>query len=423
MRKFQIALLGFAALLLVLPETSHSVPAFARKYGFNCNMCHVAFTKLNDFGQRFRDNGYQLPGQEGLEKNVFEIAPPLAFRTSVGHTIYNSKAGSGGETTLKTTTSGFHIYGFDFLAAGVMHKNVSFLLVYKPRVDVPQAAASDSGPSQLATFESANIVFSNIVQNAVNLRVGMLEPAYQAISMKRSFYLLEPYEVYDFRTPHNSFNFGDNQIGVEATGHFNSGFKYGLGVVNGNGFNPDNNTYRDIYVNLFQTFGRGDGQAAGQRIGAFAYYGWQPNQSGFQPSPTGDEHGTENKPFSRIGGDISLNYSTFNLSVLFLAGQDDKTFNWAGPTKAYKYTGGFAEFDYAGLANNRLLASVLYNWVTPPSYDNGSKIWSISGLLRYYLGDWMAVNVALHAEYTHRVTGKDNPLKEDLITALVDFDF
>ena len=46
-----------------------------------------------------------------------------------------------------------------------------------------------------------------------------------------------------------------------------------------------------------------------------------------------------------------------------------------------------------------------------------------SALVRYYLGSWSAVNVALHAEYTHRLAGSALPLKEDLFTLLLDFDF
>jgi hypothetical protein len=44
-------------------------------------------------------------------------------------------------------------------------------------------------------------------------------------------------------------------------------------------------------------------------------------------------------------------------------------------------------------------------------------------LLRYYLGSWPAVNIALHAEYSHRTLGVDNPVKDDVFTLLLDFDF
>jgi len=419
MKKLCIFILIFTGLLFILSQTSNAIPAFARKHGFNCNMCHTAFIKLNDFGQRVRDNGYQLPGQEGLEKNVFQTAPPLAIRTTTGLSIYD---------TAGHTASGFNIYGFDFLAAGVLHKNISFMLIYTPRIDEPAAdyKGPDNGtnPAQLASLESANLVFSNIIENALNLRIGRFEPAYHAFSSKRSFYILQPYEIYVFPTPSNSFVFDDNQIGIEATGHFKSGFKYGLGIVNGNGANPDNNTNKDFYLNLFQILGKGDGQSAGQRVGAFGYFGWQPTHlPGSILVRTGETNGCRNKTFFRVGGDVSLNWSTFNLQALFIQGVDDKTLNSLDSTKDYRYSGGFAQLDWAGLANNRLIASVLYNWIKPPSYNDNETINAYSALLRYYLGDWTAVNVALHAEYTHRRVGKTDPDIQNIFTFLVDFDF
>jgi hypothetical protein len=240
-----------------------AIPAFARKYGFNCSMCHAGFTKLNDFGQRFRDNGYQIPGQAGKEKTVFETAPPIAMRLPVGHTTYNTKAG---------TTNSFNLYGFDLLAAGVLHKNISFLMIYTPRIDEPSAYfsgsdSSNNSASQYGALESVSLVFSNIIPNVLNIRVGRFEPGYHMFSSKRSFYIFQPYEVYSMTTPNNSYVFDDNQIGIEASGHFQNGFKYTTGIVSGNGSNPDNNSRKDVYLSLSQTFGKGDGQTAGQRFG------------------------------------------------------------------------------------------------------------------------------------------------------------
>lgn len=424
MKKIVLCLGMILMLVLILPTTSSSIPAFARKYGFNCNMCHTAFTKLNDWGQRYRDNGYQIPGQEGTEKNVFDIAPPLSLRTSTGLSIYNAKNDS-----VSGTTTGFGLYGLDFLAAGVFHKNVSFLLIYTPRIDEPGADFSGPGPqgsnpAQLATLESANLVFSNLVQDALNLRIGRYEPAYHLVSSKRNFYIFEPYEIYTFSTPNNTFVFDDNQIGIEATGHFQSGFKYGLGVVNGNGANPDIKTGKDVYATVSQTIQKGEGQSAGQRIGAFGYLGWQPlTVPGDIVSPTGETNGTDSKAFYRIGANGSFNYEMFNLNLFFMSGSDDEALNTLQAGENYNFTGGFAQLDWAGLLNNRVIASVMYNWVRPPSYDSGRQIDAYSALVRYYLGDWSAVNVALHAEYTFKRTGKDNPIDEHLVTMILDFDF
>ena len=418
MRKILIAISGLTLLLSFMPQASQAIPAFARKYGFNCNMCHTSFTKLNDFGQRFRNHGYQIPGQEGSEKNVFEIAPPLALRTLVGWRGVNTDFG---------TTSGFGYFGLDLLAAGVLHKNVSFLLIYTPRVDEPGGVYNNAGPndpSQAGALESANIIFCNLIKESVNLRIGRFEPAYHLISSKRSYYIMSGYEVYDFNTPRNNFVLEDNQFGVEATGFYPIGFSYGLGVVNGSGASPDNNKFKDVYLAMSQVVGRGEGQSAGQRVGLFAYYGWQPTLDGNLVNPDGGENdGRDNKTFMRFGGDLSLNWQTFNLQAFFMQGIDNKDLNTRDLTKDYKYTGGFAELDYVALLNNRITASLLYNWISPPKEDEEAKKLSYSALVRYYLGDWSAVNVALHAEYSHKEEGKNDIAKTDLFGLMVDFDF
>ncbi|MHB8336092.1 MAG: hypothetical protein ACYC6P_08035 [Ignavibacteriaceae bacterium] len=420
MKKFYIFPYIIFLMEIIFPIDTEAIPAFARKYGFNCNMCHTGFTKLNDWGQRFRDDGYQIPGQEGTEKNVFDTPPPISMRTSFGYTAYKNNEG---------TSSTFNLYGLDLLAAGVLHKNISFLLVYTPRIDEPSNSFQgpnnlNSNPSQLGVLESVSLVFSNIIQDALNIRVGRFEPAYHVFSSKRSYYLFEPYEIYTLTTPNNSYSFNDNQIGIELTGHFRSGFKYAAGIVNGNGASPDNNNQKDLYANIVQTFGNGDGQSAGQRLGVFGYYGWQPMVlPGTVVGTMGETNGSDNKTFYRIGTNGSFNWDAFNLQALYMIGIDDKAFNTMKPTEDYQYTGGFVELDYAGLFNDKLVASIMFNWITPPSYNNDREINAYSALLRYYLGDWSAVNIALHFEYTHRETGNNNKIKEDLVALALDFAF
>jgi hypothetical protein len=110
---------------------------------------------------------------------------------------------------------------------------------------------------------------------------------------------------------------------------------------------------------------------------------------------------------------------------MYVRGLDDKAFNAIDETKNYEYDGGFVELDYAGLWNNRLVASALYNWVKPPEYDNESAtINAYSALVRYYLGDWTAVNVALHGEYTYRKwEAGETTVAENIYSMLVDFAF
>jgi hypothetical protein len=418
MKKIISVFIVLAGVVLMLADTGSAIPAFARKYGFNCNMCHTAFTKLNDFGQRFRQDGYQIPGQEGYEKNVFATSIPLAMRTSMGLVV-------GGNDS--TTTSSFNINGLDILAAGVLHKNISFLLIYTPRLDEPAGdyTGADDGanPSQLGALESANLVFSNLVPDLLNVRVGRFEPAYHPISSKRTYYLISPYEIYTYGTDRNSFVYDDNQMGIEVTGNSRVGFHYAAGVVNGNGANPDNNKAKDLYLTMHQVIGRGEGQSAGQRIGVFGYYGWQPTILDSLTGPMGENEGGGNKKFYRFGGDVSFNYRTLNLRALFMQGVDDKALNPLDSADDYEFNGGIVELDWAGLYNNRLVASAMVNWVNPPCGDESKKVLAYSGVVRYNLGDWTAVNIALHAEYLHREVGKDNPFKDDIVALMLDFAF
>jgi hypothetical protein len=419
MKKKTIFLLLGVVIVLAVCRPLAAIPAFARKHGFNCNMCHTAYPKLNDFGQRFRNNGYQIPGQNGLENTVFESALPLALRTTAGHTISTNAGG---------TTAGFGLYGLDLLAAGVLHKNISFMFIYTPRIDEPSAdfsgPANGANPAQTAALETASLVFSNLAGEKLNLRIGRFEPAYHLFSSKRPYHIRQSYEVYDFMPGSNQFAFADNQIGIEASGRFKPGLGYSLGMISGSGAAPDNNTGKDFYATISKTFGKGEGQSAGQRLGVFGYFGSQPTDFTCSiVAPTGETNGKYNRSFYRLGGNLSLNWKTVNLQAMVMKGSDNKAFNTADPGQDYSFWGGFVQLDCAALANNRLVASLLYNWVQPPAYDRENKVTGYGALLRYYLGSWPAVNIALHAEYSHRVLGADHPFKDDVFTLLLDFDF
>jgi hypothetical protein len=74
-----IAILSaIAGTCIVSVQTAQAIPAFSRKYDVNCTACHTAPPQLNTFGERFLENGYQLPGTEdggitGKERKTSEI--------------------------------------------------------------------------------------------------------------------------------------------------------------------------------------------------------------------------------------------------------------------------------------------------------------------------------------------------------------
>jgi hypothetical protein len=419
MRRLARTGLGVALALLLIPVTALAIPAFARKYDYSCNVCHVAFPKLNDFGESYRENGYQIPGLKGGEETLFEGHSPFSIRTAPGLAYYGVEEGN---------TLGFDLFGLDLLAGGLMRADLGFFFIYAPRIDEPSAeyagTQDESEPSQEAEIEALSLVFSNIVDDVLNVRVGRFEPAYHPLSSHRSLYLFAPYEVYEFTTPSNSFVFDENQIGLEASGDFKNAFKCAAGVVNGTGGSPDNNVAKDLYLAVSRTLGPGGGQTSGQRMDLFAYYGWQPTRlPGQVVSPTGETDGSDNVGFYRIGAAGSFNWESFNVRALVLDGVDDGQLNSLRPGEEYDYTGGVVELDWIGLAGNKLVASGMYNWVRPPSYDSDRRIDAFAGLVRYYVGTLHVINMAAHAEYSYRRTGQDEPFEESQIDLVLDFWF
>ncbi len=83
------AITAVAALagLFAAPAPAGAIPVFAHRYGFHCQQCHTAVPHLNEFGEAFLRNGYQLPG--AAERGTF----PIATKVQIG---YSSAANADG---------------------------------------------------------------------------------------------------------------------------------------------------------------------------------------------------------------------------------------------------------------------------------------------------------------------------------------
>src|ERR1700690_95789 len=115
-----------------------AIPAFARKYGLPCSACHTACPELNNFGQVFRDNGYQLMNERGspIWQNpsyfpiTFRITPNW-HRESTNNLSIDSVPGGGAGSTMvagKGQQNGFGPSGMGLWSAGTLYKNISFQL-------------------------------------------------------------------------------------------------------------------------------------------------------------------------------------------------------------------------------------------------------------------------------------------------------
>jgi len=391
-------LVVFGALVLLgAVRPASAIPVFARKYGFNCTMCHSTFPRLNDFGQRYRANGYQLPGRERDDKTILESPVPLAMRTTFGYT-YDSFDNVAGADDVSL----FRVEGLDLLSGGLLGRNIGYFTIYTPEI-----GDSNWVEGQPGTLEMANVMFSNLCSTKLNVRLGRFEPAYVPFSVKRNL-SRSPYEIYEFAFPGGP-PFSDTQVGIELTGYCNKGYSYALGWLDGSETNDSDDTPSDVYFRLAKVFGQGEGQTAGQRLGFTGYFG--------RAKPDGAPAGASREGFDRFGVDLALNHDEWNLGAQVLWGCDDAAL-WGTPTDV-DFSGGFVEVNY--LPTTRFTGFTRFDWVSRPlTVGQDVTRFTIGG--RYHIED----NLAIHGEYSHG--SWDIPrlvpnASEDFFTARLDWAF
>lgn len=444
LRKSSLAVLLSSVLFIAVPPT-YGIPAFARKYGLPCSACHESWPLLNNFGQTFKDNGYQLGN--GRDAPIYQDPSywPITFRiTPNWHRESNNRqaldasAGSpgGGMVESKVTSSGFDLSGLDAIAAGTLYNNISFFV--QPFIG-----------SSSVTLAQGWVRFDNLAKSRwLNLKLGKFELD-QPISQERMLILNNTGGLYYnyFFTPQGDRNFfsgiGFPQLGAELLGHSENDYtRYSVAVVsnnNGTAGLPSNQTY-DVYANVNQSFempwfGR-------QQLGAYAMWGQSPTYfltSAGAPIPA---TGTGNRSFYRVGAYGHWYLNKFDFYTFYLHGSDNVFLGngvaanqpanlppgAAGPV----WNGGFVEAHYN--PNPRLIFTGRYELnrmsrqadpVIPPNTGN-ADIWTAG--YRWYPIMSPRAGLAWVQEYSRitnagaaPLTGKD--ASRDSLFMGFDFDF
>ena len=318
----RLAFLVMACLFADIHSAS-AIPAFARKYGMPCSACHEAWPKLNNFGQVFKDNGYQLGNdrdapifQQPAYWPITLRITPSWHRESVNRTDIDNPA-TGLTTEGQLTTHGFDLGGLDILTAGTLAKNISFLLV----------PSSDS--TGAFHFESVNVRFDNLLHTSwLNVKVGKFELD-NIVSEKRTLTLSGQggiYQGYHFQPVTEglySFGIGDNQLGVEVSGHSrNSYTRYSAALLSSNDGNvnlPNGHGY-DTFLTVSQAFQAGS--LGLQRVGAFAYIGRAPTYFTTTAGGTAVGDGLGQKSFTRAGFYGLWYYKKLDFTTMYIHGSD-----------------------------------------------------------------------------------------------------
>ncbi len=298
---------AFALIVLILStsQSANALPAFARKYGLRCSACHESWPMLNFFGQKFKDNGYQLMNDRDAPIWQNPAYWPVTFRiTPIWHRVSTNKVqadsvpGNGdGATEQKITSSGFDLSGLDFHTGGTLEKNFSFYVL-------PSSDATAS-----FHFETVMARIDNIKGSPwLNVKLGKFELD-NLLSEKRILTLTGNggiYQLYHFIPAGDGNVFGqmgDNQLGLEVMGHSaNDRTRYSVALLSSN----DGQVGLPYGAESYSTFITGSqafdtGKLGVDRVGFYAMAGeapisWQTNGGAAIAGSGGN-----NKGYSREG--------------------------------------------------------------------------------------------------------------------------
>ena len=301
LKSFLAVAFVFAFLILGATKPAGALPAFARKYGLRCSACHESWPMLNFFGQKFKDNGYQLMNDRdapiwqnpGYWPVTFRMIP-MWHRVSQGKVAVDS---GDGQVEKRVTSTGFDLSGLDLHTGGTLEKNFSFFLL------------PSSDPAGSFHFETVMARLANLGGSPwLNVKLGKFELD-NLLSEKRILTLTGNggiYQLYHF-IPIGDGNIfgqmGDNQLGVEVMGHSaNDRTRYSAALLSSN----DGSTQLPYGANSYSGFFTASqafdtGKLGVDRVGFYLMAGEAPTSwltSGGVPIPGS---GTGNKGFHREG--------------------------------------------------------------------------------------------------------------------------
>jgi hypothetical protein len=369
-----ILLTGIVFLLWPTTDSS-AIPTYARKYKTSCQTCHVAYPKLTPFGNAYRINNFEWPGEleededkskeedvplgaEGY-KRVFPKAvwpgsipgiPPISFRARTAYTWQNTDA--------EDARTEFTLPTLQVMMSGTFGTQVSFFV----GVHLFEDGSFDNATVDRIYLSLNDVLAGTLPLNLVNLRFGQIDPdIVPFISNHRSLtttpYAFNTYspilgDEFGERHEHGggddhgaapilqlqagtgeppeysgpAFSLEDFKVGLEGNGVIARRLRYVLGVLNG-GTGAEDNRAKDGYGRLAYKFGGmafdgsgGDMQSAkpwAERsftLGVFGYKGYAANQGAFGPSDL---------DIQRYGGDFSLWFDNLNLFGGYQHGSDD----------------------------------------------------------------------------------------------------
>ena len=376
-------------ILCSLSEAASALPAFARKYQTSCMTCHESFPRLNAVGEAFRFNGFKFLDDElYVKEEPVEMGDEAYKRLWPKNSVWPSDIPPFApisitmDSNLNYDVGGSKDARTDFvfpaqgkiLSAGTFGENISYFfeLGFSQGGGGGHGAHGGGDDEGVATDLEGWVQFEDLLfENKLNLKVGTVGMQEFGLFTARNHnrLTLNPYlySSWAFPTPDehligeilgggatveaNGFAL-HGQPGIELNG-FGKRWRYAFGVVNGNGSVNDDNSEKDLYLQLAYKFGGRpfDGTSAG---GGGAMGGGEPWRddsvilSLFAYKGTGTIRiaGLEREDdFWRFGPGLKWKHKDFALNVGYILGHNEDPYGPLG-SKSVDSRSWFIETEY-----------------------------------------------------------------------------
>lgn len=361
--------------------THATIPAFSRKYGVSCALCHAPAPRLNAFGETFAGNGFEFaigePPVDTIDTQDATLrlmqAIPLAVRLDIYGQMLTSAEGAQASSDLQTP------WFVKVLSGGQIAPRISYYMYF---------FLSERG--EVAGLEDAYVQFSDLAGAGVNLLVGQFQVSDPLF--KRELRLeYEDYQAYRVRVGDARADLTYDRGLMLAYSPW-EGADASVQVVNGQGLERgsaarqyDRDGGKNVALHLAHAMGP-------VRLGGFAYFGRE------------DVGGARDNiliwgPEATVAVRPNL-----ELNVQYLRRRDDNPFFLAAPPDDVIVDSGFAELIWAPAgATGRWTFTGLYNRI-----ESDEPVFSLrtgeAGLLDLYESGALGANFLLWRNV--RLTGE-----------------
>ncbi len=314
---------------LLISWTLRAIPAFARKYGFSCAVCHAPFPHLKEFGEEFAERGFTIENEPkratkktGDPLLLLQRDLPIALRMD----LYLVKEGEGTNLDLKAP------YVLKFLSGGNISKNISYYMYF---------LLTEEG--KIAGLEDAYIALNNLFGLPVALIFGQFRVS-DPVKPSELRLTFENYRIYKFKVGLSKVALSYER-GLMLLYSTPFGTNMSFEIVNGNGLEKgvfDSDSHKNLVARIAQ-------QAGPATAGFMVYWGKE-----------GEETVNE---LSYIGPDLSLRLGKLQLFLQYLRRKDSNPLFLQSP-RSYITKALLAELLYSPQGEDgRWFLTLLYNFI------------------------------------------------------------